>query len=763
MATEVQLKDAQGNDITPKGGGGTPTSMQASQVTLASGTGLVASNVQSGMKELNDKIEASGGGGGEAATYDVAIGSKAESSLIDSEENSYVGYIMLKGRMPQPEKNTNVVAVSFDDMSAADYIGTRKLNNKYNFRATYNWIIDTFRASEEQEELYNIPRMAADGNEIGLHAIFATSFWWRNLMFDVRPDGTTSFSPTLAELKTVVSGSRNVFGQTINANTTFSSVGLKVDTSVANIKLSEATQDDWFKAVGALSVYGNSTNARYGRDFNGDIVPKRNLAWLEYWYNELIDNTLGYSTTTGTIIERLAADYEGTYPDAAHILSGDLDGYGVFTRGLFKGCHSCCNFEVIDRIITTCEAMVRYYYGVNGFTNAAFHGGTTWAGLWWTGQDGFQYINRDCTVIATGHTPLYMSLFGQKLSLFDILVKHGIRMIKRDIPEHGVQGEVGLYRGQKKVRGAYFNTCDFIYQANTTIGLLGTTPDYDSGYNIPYEDIMRLMPKDFSQWHKFMYENAGVQIETGIYVKNSYKEAIDTIRHAYGTGKIPALGLDEIYKLPTLMGATELLYHYCYKHNIRVCTFNEAMNIANEERIVNGNMFPNPTFYQSLIDDFGGSSTSADAYVPDGFIKEKGLTVGVTTNSGNKVLNLSGGNNSASKLYTRVFGLPSGTYRISMMAKSDSNSVGKVKIYKKLNGDKIDDNPTLLQTLSCQTDFAEIHYDIDIPEPHKNLRNGTYANTVCDGHEDNVAFIQIEFEIGTQGSLSVYSPKIEKI
>lgn len=64
MATEVQLKDAQGNVIIPKGGGGTPTSMQASQVTLASGTGLNSTNVQNAMKELNDKIEEGGGGGG---------------------------------------------------------------------------------------------------------------------------------------------------------------------------------------------------------------------------------------------------------------------------------------------------------------------------------------------------------------------------------------------------------------------------------------------------------------------------------------------------------------------------------------------------------------------------------------------------------------------------------------------------------------------------------------------------------------------------
>ena len=259
MATEVQLKDAQGNVIIPKGGGGTPTSMQASQVTLASGTGLNSTNVQNAMKELNDKIEeGGGGGGGESASYDVAIGTKGESCLVNDATVSYVGYTTLPGRMPLQEKNTNVVAMSRDDMARSDYVGTREINNKYNFRTTFNWIIAAPKVAEQAERVYNIKRLAADGNELGFHAPFATSFFWRNLMFDARPDGTTSFSPTLDELKTPVSGSKNIFGQTITSNSTFSTVGLKVNTNVSNIKLSEATQDDWYKAVTGLSVYGTN-------------------------------------------------------------------------------------------------------------------------------------------------------------------------------------------------------------------------------------------------------------------------------------------------------------------------------------------------------------------------------------------------------------------------------------------------------------------------------------------------------------------------
>lgn len=752
---DVQLRDYQGNAITPKGG--PSSSVQASDVSLASGTGLNSTNVQAAVKELNDKIAESGGGGGETASYDIAIGKLDESCLINDENASYVGYKTLPGHIAPPDKNTNVVAISFDDGAASDYIGTRKINNKYNFRTTFNLLISPEVPSTMEARKTGYKRMFADGNEIGFHGIMATSFFWRNPLYDVRPDGSATFAPTLAELKTKVNGSRNVFGDVINDNSTFKTVHLDGDSNIANIKLNEATQANWLTAIAYYSVYASPVT-RAGIPIGGSsAVRQPNLWWLEHWYNELIDNTLGYSTYEGTITERLAADYEGTYPDATHILSGELDGYGTFTTGLFKGCHTCCNYEVLNRILSAVEAFVQVTYGIKGFTNMAYHGGGTssYNSLHWTGQDGAAYNNRDCTVIATGHTPLYISTLGRKMSLFDIVLSHGIRMIKRQDPLEGnVVGEIGLIQGQRNIRGSYFNDIIDEYQVNQYLALLGTDIDGDV-FDISYEDFIQAMPDDYSQWHKFAYENAGQLIATGLYMTPLYKNAIDVIRRSVGTGKIPVLGFDVNHVQVSMLAGVELLYQYLYKHNIRACSFTEAMNIANEERIVN-NAFPNPSFYQSLIDDFGGSSTSEDAYIPDGFSKVGDCDIDVTTSSGNKVLTLSGAS-IESILSTKVWGLPSGRYKFSATLK------GVIKIYKKINSDKDADAPTLLTILSSDNAYTDVQYEFAVPEPHKNVADGTYANTVCDGYEDNFAYIEFDIVVASGATTSIYNPRIDKV
>jgi hypothetical protein len=181
----------------------------------------------------------------------------------------------------------------------------------------------------------------------------------------------------------------------------------------------------------------------------------------------------------------------------------------------------------------------------------------------------------------------------------------------------------------------------------------------------------------------------------------------------------------------------------------------DAFNISNEKRNVSGNMFPNPSFYQLLLDDFGGSSTSPDAYIPDGFFKNGDCQITVTKVDGNKVLTLSNAT-AASSLTTRVYGLPSGDYRFTAMLK------GVVNIYKKMNSDTISSSATLLTTLS-ENNISQVSYEIHIPEPHKNIADGTYANTVCDGFEDNLAYIEISINIAVGGTTQIYNPRIDKI
>lgn len=757
---DTQLTDAHGNPITPAVP--IPSSMAASNITVAAGTGLNARNVQAGLKELNDKIETSGGGGGESLPYDVAIGNKDESCLINDATNINVGYNSIIGGKHVGDSNEDVVAIGHDDLQSSDYIGTRKIYNKYNFNATFNYILNPFPdAATKQKMCANVKRLIADGNEIGLHAVVATSFFWRNLMYDVRPDSTTTFSPTLAEMKTIVADGKNVFGISITNSSTFSTVKHGSNPSVASVLLANATAAQWFAAVSHYSVYASAYSVS-GLDMNDQTTTKTVLQWLEHWYNELIDNTLGYSTYSGTIAERFAADYSGTYPDAAHILSGELSNYGTFTKGLFKGCHSCCNFEVLDRIISIAEAFCRYHFGLTGFTNMAYHG-VQFADLQWSDSNGALYVDRTKNVLATGYTPLYLSLFGRKMNLFDIVKQHGIKMIKRNYPNDPAKPEanIGLYRGQKNIRGSYFNDTN-IYQFNSYLALFASTQSGSGQDAMSYSAFMQYMPTDERTWHKWAYENAGTDVSGNgsMWLRTYYKNCIDIIRKCKGTGKIPFLGVDTIANSASIMAAVELICQYCYRHNIRITTVYEAMTIANKDRVV-ANAFPNPSFRQSLIEDFGGSSTSEDAYIPDGFVMTGTCKAMVVDESGNKALSLYDATSNA-YLITRVYGLPSGKYKFTTMAKS-TNSGNCISIGRKLNSHRATSDGVELQAISAGSTYEEVSYEFEIPEPHRNLPSGTYINTVCDGYEDNVAYIYVKIMADTGKTTSIYNPKIERV
>ena len=651
--------------------------------------------------------------------------------------------------------------MSHDDLPESDYIGVRKIHNKYGFTATFNYILQPFSSEEvKQVRVTNIKRQIADGHEIGLHAILGASFFWRNLLYDVTPDSSATFAPSLSEMNTVVADGKNMFDISIDANSTFSTVKHSGNASISSVKIASATNEQWFTAVSFYTTYFCPLTAS-GLDMNNNVVTKTFLGWLEYWYNELIDNTLGYSTYTGTVAERFAEDYSGTYPDAEHILSGDLSEYGVFTKGLFKGCHSCCNFEVVDRIISVAEAFCRRFFGLPYFTNMAYHG-AYYANLFYIGTDGAFYDNRDCTVLGTGQTKLYLSLKRRRMSLFDIVLAHGIKINKRHHPidPARVEGEVGLYKGQKYIRGPYFTGISY-YSFNSYLALVGTTRS-SSGMNdnISYQQILNCMPDDYSQWSKFAYEHAGQDISGNgsIYMLSYYKQIIDLIRSAVGTGKIATIGTDTIGKRPSIMFATELVCQYCYKHNIRICTSTEALNICNNDRIINGNAFPNPSFRQTLLEDFGGSSTQRDAYLPDGFSGTGDAEINVAKEAGNIVLTMQNAT-AMTRLHTRIYGLPSGKYKFSAMMKS-TNPGNCVSLALKLNSEKTSAEPSNIVYKAAGSTFEEITYEFDIPEPHKNVLNGTYANTMCDGYEDNVAFIRITFIVDANKTTSVYNPKL---
>lgn len=270
--------------------------------------------------------------------------------------------------------NRNVVAVNHDDLQPSDYINIRKVYNKFGFHANFNFILNPFSSvANKNERVKNTKKIIAEGHSLGLHAIFQESFWWMNKMYDVRPDGTLTFAPTLSDLKTDVGDGRNAFGYLIDLSETLAHYGfVDLPSEYSSITLGNMTDEQYASVIEGYTLY-NSNVTVTGLDLDDVSRTWTYLQWLEHWYNRLIDDTLGYSAT-GDRATRYATDYSGTYPSESDLLSGNLSGAGHFTKGLFKGAVSSCNYEVRERCIQIARAFCLHYFGTDELQTYGRHG-----------------------------------------------------------------------------------------------------------------------------------------------------------------------------------------------------------------------------------------------------------------------------------------------------------------------------------------------------------------------------------------------------
>ena len=232
----------------------------------------------------------------------------------------------------KPENFDRIIAVNHDDLKESDYIGTRQIYKKYGYNANFNFILTPFTSkSQQNEKVENVKELISDGNHLGLHAIMGSTFWWMNKMLDVRPDGTATFAPLLDEVKTDIGDGKNIFGYEVY-NRKLSQMGfVSLPVDISDKMLDEITEKDFKRAIANYSFYFNKKTVT-GLDLEGNERTWKYLQWLEYWYNELIDNSMGYSTTSESVDDQFVADYvipdggslHDYYPDAVHLKNGKI-------------------------------------------------------------------------------------------------------------------------------------------------------------------------------------------------------------------------------------------------------------------------------------------------------------------------------------------------------------------------------------------------------------------------------------------------------
>ena len=732
--------------------------------------------------------------------YDVAVGNTDNLSVVDDSASGFVKSVKKSRNSKRNYISKNIVAINHDDLRKSDYLGVRKIYNKYGFNANFNFILQPFTNVETKEEMIkNVKEMIADGNDIGLHAIMNTSFWWMNKMIDLSPYFTRTFAPSLEELKTVVQGNENVFGYTVTDNTVLSQIGFSnLPSQYANKKVSETTNADLINIYAHYTLIGNES-LYTGLDLNDNVQSYTMLRWLEYWYNELIDNTLGYTPNSGLVnkyyssfkvpegASQTQADYYNYYPDAQHIISGKIVRFddvtnpnynnseykkvGYFTKGLFKGHSTCCNYEVRDRIINIAKAFFTHYFGSDNFTSFNRHG-STFIDCFWK-SDGVPYDNRDRTILAGEIGKVFNTEKMKFETGQDVLLSNGIKMSMHQTPLVPIyEGQIGLYYGQRGIRYPYFNHCVAESGAISYLALLGETKSFD-WVEHQYNEVMKFLPeKDVL---KFVYENSGNQISakdgSHMYIYKYVQQTIDAIRACKDTGKIPTFSWDTVTNDASTMIAIELICKYCYENDIDIVPVERARKIAmSTQAETKSNYFPNPSFNQSLVSYFGGESTISTAYIPDGWflydsngVDTKG-TFSVLKEGTSKVLNVSCSSGENIALATRIYGLKAGRYKLTFDAK-DLEASSNIRLLKIRNKSKYRPIYDWVERFIPTSNYVSYEVWFDVAEPEIIYDSETAEHQYNKGYEENVCCVEflIMNNANSASNISIKNPKLQLV
>lgn len=737
---------------------------------------------EEGLEKLKDDLDISGSitesskevANGNLRAFGTYQSELEASPLNNNADDFYIGYHTVN-KLVKPGKETKAVAgFNHDDLNPSDYIGNRKIHNKFGFSSNYNFILMPFVSKSQMDTMKkNVSRLLNDGNTLGLHAVMGSSYFFINRLFDVKPDGGSLFAPTLSDIQggNPDHTGTNGFGDTITATTRLGDMGYESTELVVN-----ATQQ-LIKELNTMYTHYGNADAVNGLDLEDNAVVKTRTGWLEYWYNNLVDDSLGYSSSESVIADKFAEDYEvptgadpaDYYPDAAHLRTGKVVFFddttnphysdssyqkvGRFKKGLFKGCASCCNYEVLDRCIEVAAAFIKHYFGIDGFVHYGWHGVRYFSGL--LTYNGVKYMDTSHLFAYNVRAGLYSTRLGTFIKPSDILLSKGIKYIY-DRSQSCVCEDL-LYSGCKDRLPEYHNG----YAYTNYLNCFGAS-DSDGSDSISYNDFMTFM-EGVDNWSKFLYDNAGKTLTRNgktFKVFTFLRSAIAWINSSIGTGLVPVFGWDTIHANPSESVAIDLLLRYCYQNDIKVVPVETARAMAHTAPVdvKKDNYFVNPDFEQSILRTVGDVGIA----LPDGWNIE--YSVGSPSLGVNHVTGSLDGATSLGdemEFCTRIYSLPEGNYTLSMDIKKSGSYF--VKVYKMLNSSHALDNDTLIAYFEGGSDYQGQTVDFTVGRYHRNGDDASdIINQVCDGYEDNFAYLHIDIWCADGGTVSIKNCSLTK-
>ena len=724
--------------------------------------------------------------------------SELDASPLIADTSEYnVGFDKVLSKNDEPVRK-DIIMFNHDDGAMPDLVATRKIYNKYGFKGSFCMILEPFGSlSSAQSRIANGRKLLKDGHEMGLHAIINVSYWDADRHFDVTPSGGSLFAPKVDELK----GSNpdgtgvNTFGKTITEDTlvrNIYSTSSIYDDGLFDVKVVDLTQSQVDTINSEYCFYSDKYTQNGIDDLaladimkasSATTLTKTRLQWLEYWYNGLIDDTLGYSSTESTLAAKFAEDYDvpsgasaaDYYPDAAHMLNGKMVYYGDtsnphyndssyqkvgrFTKGLYKGCFSTCNWEVMSRIVEVAQAFFRKYFGTDHFTDQHLHG-VGYIEDYYKNSDGICFLNREKTIPVDKNGLFYSTRIGAFISKSEIFAGFRCNILKETERRLHIRlnGQRGNYYGVGKIKSPWnYGGHDGRGDMTDYLAMFGTTT-YGME-TMSYSDFMTFM-NGVDDWLKFCYDNAGQSVTRNGLTMNVYsyiKNVLTQVLSVKGTGKIPMISVDTLLRSPAIVMAMDLLFRTFKKLGYQVVSFEQGLQkILEQPRNTSGNLFPNYGFEQTLLQLVGESDIQSK--VPDGwrsFNSLSSLAVSSETidNETCQVLTIGQGG-----LSTLIYGLPEGAYQFKVWAKTAN---GQVSAFLEKNGDIVDSDQHQIIGLYPTSEWVEYTEDIYIPAQYRKAVDASDpVSVICDGCQDNVRAIKFAVQAYSGQTLSIAKPRL---
>ena len=245
-------------------------------------------------------------------------------------------------------------------------------------------------------------------------------------------------------------------------------------------------------------------------------------------------------------------------------------------------------------------------------------------------------------------------------------------------------------------------------------------------------------------------------------IYNYLYDAMNKFVASIGTGKIPIISVDTLaldaaaqhmaidilLRFITHLGYSVVPYHYG-------CEYINSIN-----RNTNGNLFPNYSFKQSILEYFGGSCEDKHGYIPDGWLKDDGELSFSVENGEFSIIG-------SGRIRTRMFGLPAGTYKLKYSINTDGetstsdNLKNRIDVKLVRNGDKLRAGSVIKTTHAVNSTDTQEDITIIIPEPYRKYNANDPVSVMLDGYQDNVMAIELDVRI-TSG-ISIKNVSLYKI